>query len=408
MPALYAGAARRAITPDLAVGPVYLAGFQENRPATDVHDDLYVRALALRVGDASPPFLLAVCDLIGLLHADVRAVRRMATERGLDARALVVACTHTHSGPDTIGLWGRTRFRSGVDRGYVRWLCERIVDALAAANDALAPARLQVGRTELHSWLRNARDPGIVDRELSVLRAVGEDGSAIFCLLNLACHPEVMFGGNRAITADYAGAACRAVEAAVGGTAVFASADIGGMMTPDVARADRTFDTVERMGRDVASTALAALEGGIELQPNALRFHRADVHLPLRNPLFKFAMAIGVLPRLTQGRDSAIATQVWLLDLGPARLVGIPGELLPGPGLALRAMLGAPYRFLIGLADDELGYLLPSDQFTYPRNPLRPGDHYEETMSLSRYTTPLLVEGWADLLAQAAAEERVP
>ena len=84
------------------------------------------------------------------------------------------------------------------------------------------------------------------------------------------------------------------------------------------------------------------------------------------------------------------------------------GELLPGPGLALRAMLGVPYRFLIGLADDELGYILPSNQFIYPRNPLRPREHYEETMSLSRYAAPLLTEAWAALLAQAAAEESVP
>ena len=100
-------------------------------------------------------------------------------------------------------------------------------------------------------------------------------------------------------------------------------------------------------------------------------------------------------------------TQVSLLDLGAARLVGIPGELLPGPGLALRAMLCAPYRFLIGLADDELGYLLSSEQFVYPRNPLRPGEHYEETMSLSSQATPLLMEAWAGLAAHVAGTEKV-
>ena len=69
-------------------------------------------------------------------------------------------------------------------------------------------------------------------------------------------------------------------------------------------------------------------------------------------------------------------------------------------------MLGTPYRFLIGLADDELGYLLPSNEFVYPRNPLNPGAHYEETMSLSKYATPLLVEAWASLLADIPQTER--
>jgi hypothetical protein len=70
----------------------------------------------------------------------------------------------------------------------------------------------------------------------------------------------------------------------------------------------------------------------------------------------------------------------------------------------LRRLLGVPYRFLIGLADDELGYLLPSDEFVYPRNPFRPGDHYEETMSVSRYAAPLLAEAWVALLADAAQD----
>jgi hypothetical protein len=38
-------------------------------------------------------------------------------------------------------------------------------------------------------------------------------------------------------------------------------------------------------------------------------------------------------------------------------------------------------------------------------NPLNPGGHYEETMSLSRYTAPLLTEAWAALCAEAPQVE---
>jgi hypothetical protein len=401
MTALYAGAAVRRITPDLDAGPAYLAGFQADRPATGVHDHLHVRAMALRAGESgdASPFLLAVCDLIGLLHADVLAIRRAAAPHGLDASALVVACTHVHSGPDTIGLWGRSRLRSGVDPDYLAYVQAQVVDALAEAVEGLRPAHLRAGKAQMAAWLKNARDAEIVDRELSALQATDDEGQPIFTLINLACHPEVMFGENTQITADYAGAACRAVEALVGGTAVFASADIGGMMTPNVARAERTFETVERMGRDVAATALSALADGEPLDPATMRFLRRDVRLPLDNPLFKFGITIGVLPRLGRGPDGWLSTQVSLLDLGPARLVTVPGELLPEPGMHLRQALGVPYRFLIGLADDELGYLLPSHAFVFPRVPFRPGDHYEETMSVSRYATPLLAEAWLALLA---------
>jgi hypothetical protein len=407
-PALFAGAAARVITPDPADGPVYLAGFQANRPATAVHDDLYARALALRMAgreqDPSGPacFVMVVCDLIGVLHRDVLAIRQEAQHRGLDPRGLVVSSTHTHSGPDTIGLWGPSRLRSGVAPRYLAFVRQQVVDAALDAVANLEPAHLRVGATQSERWLRNGRQPEIVDRELSVLQAQTPQGEPIFTLVNLACHPEVMFGQNTAITADYAGALCREVERQAGGLALFASADIGGMMTPDVADHGRSFETVEAMGSDLATMALAALEAGQDLRPSACHFARRDVHIPLRNPLFKFAMRIGVLPSLQERKSSDVSTQVSLLDLGAARLVTIPGELLPGPGMDLRHMLGVPYRFLIGLADDELGYLLPSGEYRYPRNPFRPGDHYEETMSLSKYATPLLVEAWAALLRQAA------
>jgi hypothetical protein len=169
------------------------------------------------------------------------------------------------------------------------------------------------------------------------------------------------------------------------------------MMTPDVP--EHTFEIAKAMGRDVAQAATDTLVAGEELAPQTLSVRQREVHIPLKNPLFKLALATRVLPGLGRDREGRVVTRVSLVDLGHLRLVTIPGELLPGPGLALREMLGVPYRLLIGLADDELGYLIPSDRFVYPRNPFRPGRHYEETMSLSRYATPLLMEAWAALLA---------
>ena len=53
--ALQAGAAKATITPDVKATKVYMAGFDNNRVATGVHDDLYVRCLALGAGrDACP------------------------------------------------------------------------------------------------------------------------------------------------------------------------------------------------------------------------------------------------------------------------------------------------------------------------------------------------------------------
>jgi hypothetical protein len=54
---LQAGVAKATITPDVKAAKVYMAGFDNNRAATGVHDDLYVRCLALGAGHRT----LALC-----------------------------------------------------------------------------------------------------------------------------------------------------------------------------------------------------------------------------------------------------------------------------------------------------------------------------------------------------------
>src|SRR6516164_7446550 len=70
---LRAGVARTVITPDVHKNKVYLAGFGHNRVASAVHDDLYVRCLALEAGGQT--VVLCSADVIGLFYDDVRKVR---------------------------------------------------------------------------------------------------------------------------------------------------------------------------------------------------------------------------------------------------------------------------------------------------------------------------------------------
>ena len=103
---MLAGFGRAVITPET---PVMLAGFGgRNDPATEVHDDLEVRALYL----ANPPapdeadtgaVCLVVCDLLGMSPSFANPVRRaVAADLGLPISAVLSACTHTHSGPSCI------------------------------------------------------------------------------------------------------------------------------------------------------------------------------------------------------------------------------------------------------------------------------------------------------------------
>jgi hypothetical protein len=59
---------------------------------------------------------------------------------------------------------------------------------------------------------------------------------------------------------------------------------------------------------------------------------------------------------------------------------------------------GAGVAGVIGLANDELGYILPKEDFRFPLNPFNPGRHYEETMSVGSEIGPLVVEAIQSML----------
>jgi hypothetical protein len=69
--------------------------------------------------------------------------------------------------------------------------------------------------------------------------------------------------------------------------------------------------------------------------------------------------------------------------------------------MALKADLraaGAECAGVIGLANDEQGYILPKEEFRYPPNPFKPGKHYEETMSVSKEIGPQIMQAVRSLL----------
>ena len=300
----------------------------------------------------------------------------MLAARGVQAE-LVVACTHTHSGPDTIGLWGPAPTVSGVDAVYLATLKQTIVAVAEEALTFCCPVQLRCATTTLPGFIANYRTPGLVDDQLTALQFEKPDGEIVATLLNLACHPEVLDERSYVISADYAGAACQVLEAAVGGMALHVSGALGGMLSPAITQRDAA--GVAAMGRAYAEAALAALAQAPLADISQLMVRRTIFELPLTNPIFTMAQKIGLVR--TRGNSDVLSTTCSYVDLGPAQLICLPGELLPRLGFELKAALPGPGRVLIGLADDELGYILPDDEFVTPADYLHPGAQYEESMS---------------------------
>lgn len=384
-----AGADARAITPVPGTDTVYLAGFDPDRPATGVHDDLMVRTVAL--SDGGTPVVLSVCDLVGLTRAH--------GPKG----ARVLACTHTHHGPDGLGFWGRPlEGVTGIDPDYLDRVRATVAASQEAAVAALEPCVLRTGSVQVPDVVRNFRNPDVLDDELSVLQAVRPDGTAVATLAVFACHPEVVAADTTEVTADYPGYFCAAVEARHGGIAVFAVGALGGMQSP--ATEVRTHDEARRIGEVLAAAAGTALAGAADQIEPEVGFDRAEVLIDLQNPIYELGMELGVVPA-AERRDGQVVTEVSLMRLGDALLASVPGELFPELGLALKEAMrvaGAATPVVVGLADDELGYLVPEEDFVVPADYLDPGSQYEESFSPGPTAATAVVQTLRELVAQAA------
>lgn len=392
------GYAQAIITPTLDK-PVFLAGFGQNRRAESIHDDLYVRALSIQTEETT--LVLVALDLIGFFRADVQEVietLKVSESFKVLKPEVLIASVHPHHGPDTMGLWGPDSKTRGVDEDYMRGLKEKIAAAVLASLADPQPATVKMTSVHVPGLAKNARNPEIVDDELTLAQFVGRDNISTYAtLFNFPCHPEVLWEHNPHITADYVGYLRTEVEKLTGAPCIFFAGDLGGMMTPDVK--DHSFEEAEFMGRKLAQEGVKALEK-VEGQTSKVSMAKREIKAKLTNPLYKLAFYLRVLPDV-RGKNGLLETEVNLVRIGGLWFATVPGELLPKLGIQLKAQMkaaGAQVAGVIGLANDEVGYILPVEDFKFPSNPFKPGKHYEETNSIGKSIAPAVMDGIASLL----------
>ena len=433
------GFARRAITPVLGGRPVYLAGFGNDRRATGIHDDLWARAIALGSVDGRKRIVLVSVDLIGVFRDDVLKARALFAGKAPGA-TLLVASTHVHEGPDTMGLWGKGRFSSGVDPEYLERVRRTIAEVAAEALAAMQPARLVVASARTPGLVEDGRLPRVIDDTIVAVRAIGADGATLGTLVDWSSHPEALGGDNTFVTSDYAHYLRGRAEQSLGGTCVFVVGSIGGLMTPlglklqapDGREVPKdSFDLAQAVGERAADAAISALRAAPPAPGSTAFEHRsAVVYVPLENRLFRLGAFLGILPRpfFSSGRPATtlfgddVETEVGYLRIGDLEALLVPAEIYPelvlggiqdpqDPGAdfagaprepALLALLRAPHRMIVGLANDEIGYVIPRSQwdakapFAYGRSE----DQYGEVNSAGPHTAARLAAAFERLLGR--------
>jgi neutral ceramidase len=387
---LRAGAACLDITPPLGAP---LRGFFHERRARAVHDPLYVRSLALEQDGAG--IAIAICDLIGVRRAYLDRARARITEMlGLAPEQVLIACTHTHTGPET------------GDDPYTEFLIARIADAVTLAWDRRIPAEAGWGRAGEPRVAFNRRyrmrdgtvqtNPGIgnpdvvepagpIDPEVGVLCLRRPDGHTLGLLANYALHYVGTPDAEYAISADYFGLFSQLIqrlrdEAFVAALCNGASADInnidvlGGRRPPN----DR-YQHVERVAALIAAAALWAWNEMPFVSAAPIGAALAEVAVRRREPpseadatraqqiearlaagervlMGERAFARRVL-RQMRNLPAELSTWVQALRVGDLALVGVPGELFVELGLEIKRRSPFGQTMVIELANDSIGYI---------------------------------------------------
>lgn len=416
---LRAGFGKVNITP--AVGgtnaPVWMAGFDNGRAATAVHDDLF--AVALVVDDGRSRIGMVALDSIGFFHDDVIRVRqRLAVDLQLDY--VVVCATHNHSTPDLMGLWGPDPLHSGINPAYLERVIASAALALGNAVATLQPATLSLLEIPVNpaGLVADTRKPEVYDPDLRLMlfRQPGT-GTVIGSLVGWANHPETPWSGNTELTSDFCGVIRDGLEhgvrygnelkmAGLGGTHLFVNGAVGGLMTTHPSTTvhdpflDQDFskpshDKTRAVGNSLVKRILATVASSNLTAETMvpLSVHARTIELPLENRNFILAGMLGLLER-GHSRYMHVRSEVAFLQVGDASIACIPGEIYPelvnggvvrAPGgdfdiepleiPPIRDMMPGQVKFVFGLANDELGYIIPKSEWDTQAPYLFGADH---------------------------------
>ena len=392
------------VTPEVGKKPVYLAGFGQNRQATKVHDAISARAVVF--GDGKTKIALVAVDVVGLFLPSVERIR----EKLSGLTYVLVSATHNHEGPDTLGLWGPTPFQSGIDPDYLNRLEAGCVEAVKTADANRKPATATIGTAAEPSLLRDTRLPHVLHDEIVVIRFENAlTKKPIGVLVQWNCHPETLDSKNTQITADFVHYTVAHLGKSQDCPIAYFTGTVGGLMTTlrlpikdekGAELLDGTFEKAARYGTLVGQLAERALKAGTPVTLTPLEVRSRAILVPVENNLYRLAWQFGTLNRqlypwegtptpkeFTPTKDiakpAAVKTEVAYLKLGDLEIASIPGEIYPelvlskvqdppDPGAdfpdagiepGIYGQFNGKHKMIIGLGNDELGYIIPKRQW---------------------------------------------
>ena len=277
----------------------------------------------------------------------------------------------------------------------------RLVKSLSTS---LKPVTLEASSADTDfTWVRNLSEPGLLDRRMTVLKLVGQDGRIVATLTNFACHPTILGPANTLLSADYLSGFYKTMEEAIEGEHMFLQGAIGGWVQP--LQGDRSVLLAERIGSAVAEVSIRLIGDAAPMAARSMVYRAKEFDVPLDNAGFRLLIALGVLERELHGGWfgwSSMRTEVAYFRLAELNFVTHPGETSPYYAHASRKLFPNKHVVVMGLTQDAMGYILKPDYFARTEN--YPHAEYLVGVSAGPQAGPLMLQTITELVGETKEE----
>lgn len=292
---IYAGFSKVSITPtihhstdDAASGKfvsVPLAGFgaRKGKPATGIHDSLFVKSVALKVGKKLMVFVGA--DLLIMPPNIIDTVVAKLYALGITRDQLFFSATHTHS---SVGAWGPgfvgEAFGGKVNPAIQQWLVNAIVKSVELAVSNLSKSSLTSGSFNAAGFTRNRfiGELGTKNPDFSYI-LVNQKGKRKAVIGTFSAHSTTLGDKNMEFSADYPGYWERKMEASSFDVALFSAGAIG---SQSPSGKGKSFESSKYIGESLADSLIrrlpvAAYQETTSFAAATLRVTMPEYHLRL-------------------------------------------------------------------------------------------------------------------------------
>jgi neutral ceramidase len=373
---LLAGVATVDITPEPGLK---LWGYSNRASgATGTLDPLMAKAVVLNLGDDSAA--IVTLDLGRAPEPAVIEKIRERTRAECGVENLFITASHTHSAPTMEST-------SDTPNPFAEKVGQQIAEIVVQAAKRAVPVRIGVGRGVADlahnrrkflpdgrvamQWRNAEREPTEpVDKEFAVIRLDGADGKPLAVLFHYACHPVVLGPDNLQYSADFVGAACKAVSDELAAPCLFLQGACGNI-NPYLDKTPLNEGGVvamQTMGRTLGELLLATSREIKTTAPDSPSLEFDAQVIPIRTrwdieaPEVQAVLSKAYGPRFdnyiagTIKNNIVPCTLTTMLIDGDLALVGMPGEIFVQFQTDLKRRSPIRDTFLVGYTNGYHAY----------------------------------------------------